>query len=375
MMFANAKEAFLKYLEIGASNEKGRDANQQLFVSNLFSFIGYTITLVLAISAAIRGNPTLSMSLFAASSVFFFCHHVHRFPKLGNTILISTRLIFISLLILMVYLVYSGGVSNTGPLWIYIVPPVAFFFTGLRNGLKSLAAFTVIIGVMLLYPNDFLLGTTYTLEFKTRLIYSFLTVTLLFGFYEYSREKSYSDIQELSQKHEQLAMHDPLTTLLNRRGMRTHLDHEYSRLLRSKEPLSVLLCDIDHFKQVNDKYFHDGGDFVLESLSAFFVQHIRQQDIVARWGGEEFLFLLSNTNSNDAFLLAEKIRKQVENETIHYKNNAIKVTLSIGVKEVKPNESVDQAINNADHLLYLAKNRGRNQTVANNMLLPEKQTG
>ena len=375
MMFATAKEAFLKYLKIGASNEKGRDANQQLFVSNLFSFIGYTITLVLAISAAVRGNPPLSMSLFAASSVFFFCHHVHRFPKLGNTILISTRLIFISLLILMVYLVYSGGVSNTGPLWIYIVPPVAFFFTGLRNGLKSLAAFTIIIATMLLYPNELLLGTTYTLEFKTRLIYSFLTVTLLFGFYEYSRQKSYDDIQELSQKNEQLAMRDPLTRLLNRRGMRTHLDHEYSRLQRSKEPLSVLLCDIDHFKQVNDKYFHDGGDFVLESLSAFFVQQIRQQDIVARWGGEEFLFLLPNTNSNDAFLLAEKIRKQVENETIHYKNNAIKVTLSIGVNEVKPNESVDQAINNADHLLYLAKNRGRNQTVASNMFLPEKQTG
>jgi diguanylate cyclase (GGDEF)-like protein len=374
-MFASARKAFLKYLEVGSSDEKGRDANQQLFVSNLFSFIGYTITLILAFSAAIRGNALLSIALFVASSVFFFCHHVHRFPQLGNTILISTRLIFTSLFVLMLYLVYSGGVAHTGPLWIYIVPPVAFFFSGLGKGLKSLAAFTIIMAIMLLYPNEVLLGTTYTLEFKTRLLYSFLTVTLLFGFYEYSRQKSYDDIQELSQKNEQLAMSDPLTRLLNRRGMRTHLDHEYSRLQRSKEPLSVLLCDIDHFKHVNDKYFHDGGDFVLESLSAFFVQQIRQQDIVARWGGEEFLFLLPNTNSNDAFLLAEKIRKQVENETIHYKNNAIKVTLSIGVNEVKPNESVDQAINNADHLLYLAKNRGRNQTVASNMLVPEKQTG
>lgn len=375
MMFANAKEVFLKYLEIGSSTESGKAANQQLFVSNLFSFIGYTITLILSISAAIRGIPVLSISLFAASSVFFFCHHIHRFPKLGNTILISTRLIFISLLILMVYLVYTGGVSNTGPLWIYIVPPVAFFFTGLRRGLKSLAAFTIIIGVMLFYPNEFLLGTTYTFEFKTRLIYSFLTVTLLFGFYEYSRQQSYNYIQELSQKHKQLAMHDPLTTLLNRRGMRTHLEHEYSRLKRSEQPLSVLLCDIDHFKQVNDKYFHDGGDFVLESLSAFFVQQIRQQDIVARWGGEEFLFLLPNTNSNDAFKLAEKIRKQVEHETIHYKNNSINVTLSIGVNQVNPEVSVDQAINDADHLLYLAKNRGRNQTVSSNMLRQEKQTG
>lgn len=224
---------------------------------------------------------------------------------------------------------------------------------------------------MLLYPNESLLGTTYTLEFKTRLVYSFLTVTLLFGFYEYSRQKSYNHIQELSQQHQQLAMHDPLTKLLNRRGMRTHLEHEYSRLQRSKEPLSVLLCDIDYFKQVNDSYFQDGGDFVLESLSTFFVQQFRQQDIVARWGGEKFLFLLPNTNSKNAFVLAEKIREQVENQTMHYKNNTIKVTLSIGVNEVKPDLSVDQAINDADHLLYLAKNRGRNQTVASDMLLKE----
>ncbi len=374
-MLAIAKEAFLKYLEVGTSTERGLTANQQLFVSNLFSFIGYSITLLLSISSAIRGLPVLSISLFAASCVFFFCHHIHRFPKLGNTILISTRLIFISLLILMVYLVYTGGVSNTGPLWIYIVPPVAFFFTGLRRGLKSLAAFTIIIGIMMFYPNELLLGTMYTFEFKTRLIYSFLTVTLLFGFYEYSRQKSYNRIRELSQKYEQLAMHDPLTTLLNRRGMRTHLEHEYSRLKRSEQPLSVLLCDIDHFKQVNDKYSHDGGDFVLENLSALFVQQIRQQDIVARWGGEEFLFLLPNTNSNDAFMLAEKIRKQVEHETFHYKNNAINVTLSIGVNQVNPKSSVDQAINDADHLLYLAKNRGRNRTISSNTLTQEKQTG
>lgn len=362
-MFTKAKEAFLRYLHIGTSDKRSRDANQQLFVSNLFSFIGYSITFVLAISAFVAEKDILAFSLFSASIVFFCCHHVHLFPQLGNTILISTRLVLGSVLVLMVYLLHSGGVANTGPLWIYIVPPVAFFFSGLREGLKVIGGFIVIVSVMLFYPHEALLDTTYTFEFKTRFLYSYLTVTLLFGFYEYSRQQSYNHIQELSQKYEKQAMHDPLTNLPNRRGMRVHLDREYSRAVRAGEPLSVLACDVDHFKQVNDKYLHDGGDFVLESLSKLFTNSIRQQDIVARWGGEEFLFLLPNTGSADAYLLAEKIRKLAENHTMHYKTQPIKITLSIGVNEISSDENIDHAINIADHLLYVAKEKGRNQTV------------
>ena len=363
-MFTRLKKEMTQYLQIGTNDERGPDENQQLFVSNLFSFIGYSITFILSLSAGIRGNHTLSISLFSAGIVFLFCHHVHRFPSLGNTLLISTRLVFASLTVLMLYLVYSGGIANTGPLWIYIVPPVAFFFSGLAQGVKNLIFFMVAMNIMLFYPNELLLGTTYSVEFKTRLIYSFLTVSLLFGFYEYSRKQSYRFIQELSERHEQLAMHDPLTHLPNRRGMKVHLEHEYNRLIRSQQPFSVLVCDIDHFKRVNDQYLHDGGDFVLEQLSAFFLKKIRKQDIVARWGGEEFLFLLPGTTSKDAYILAEKIRTEVEAQTIHYKSNAIRITLSIGVNEVTADTNVDHAINLADSSLYIAKEQGRNQTVS-----------
>jgi diguanylate cyclase (GGDEF)-like protein len=113
---------------------------------------------------------------------------------------------------------------------------------------------------------------------------------------------------------------------------------------------------------------HDGGDFVLENLSKSFVQQVRQQDLIARWGGEEFLFLLPNTRVDDAFTLAEKIRKNVEKTIIDYNNNPIDLTLSIGVVEVSSNSNIDQAINDADHLLYLAKNKGRNQTISTNMI-------
>jgi diguanylate cyclase (GGDEF)-like protein len=371
-MFAHGTKAFIAYLQIGVHADRSRDDNQKLLASNLFAFIGYTITLTLAINATIKGNVALLTSLFLASVIFFCCHHIHRFPKLGNTISLSTRVIFLNLLLLMLYLVHSGGASNTGPLWIYLLPPVAFFFSGLRNGLKEISAFTLLLIFMLFYPDDILLNTIYTLEFKIRLIYSFLTVSMLFGFYEYSRQQSYNYIQALSQNYEQQAMHDDLTHLPNRRGIRVYLNHEYSRLLRSKEPFSILVCDIDHFKQVNDNYYHDGGDFVLTSLSAFFTKQIRQQDIVARWGGEEFLFLLPNTSLENAVILAEKIREQVQDHTIHYKGNAIRISISIGVNEVTSDVNIDQAINIADHSLYLAKKEGRNKTVSANTIKNSK---
>jgi diguanylate cyclase (GGDEF)-like protein len=362
-MFTSVKGVLMQYLYIGTHENKSRDANQQLFVSNLFSFIGYSITFILAVSAAVKGETVLSGFLLLASTIFFFCHHVHRFPKLGDTIAISTRLVLFCLLALMVYLVHSGGLSNTGPLWIYIVPPVAFFFGGLRKGLMNLGGFILIISIMLFYPHDSLLAASYSFEFKTRLMYSFLTVTLLFGFYEYSRQKSYEFIEELGQKYEQQAMQDPLTQLPNRRGMRMHLDQEYSRALRSNQALSILAVDVDHFKKVNDEYLHDGGDFVLESLSTLFAQLIRKQDIVARWGGEEFLFLLPNTNAQDAYILAEKIRTHIENHVIQYKQHSIKITLSIGVNAISHDGNIDHAINVADHLMYEAKKRGRNCTM------------
>ena len=351
-----------KYLELGTREDYGPETNQKVFVSNLFSFIGYLINITLSISAYLRGDNDLSFALGVAGAIFFFCHQVHRFPNLGDTVKISTRIVFVGVAFLLLFLVYHGGNANTGPLWIYIMPPIAFFFGGLRKGLFNIGLFTLVIAVMLFYPDDALISASYSLEFKTRLIYSFLTVSLLFGFYEYSRQQSFKFIQELSEQFERQAMRDPLTHLPNRRGMRSFLEHEYNRSRRENTPLSLLLVDIDKFKKINDDYLHDGGDKVLESLSELFSSSFRSQDKVARWGGEEFLFLLPNTNQSDAFILAEKIRALVMEHKVEFAGQKIYTTISIGLNEITPGENIDQAINTADHHLYEAKNKGRNQT-------------
>ena len=357
-----ALRSFKRYLDIGVNHDNSHHINQQIFVSNLFSLIGYTITFVLGLSSFFKGNYVLASSLFFASLLFFIAHHIHNFPKLGNTLKVSTSIVWLSLVGLEIYLVYTGGHENTGPLWIYIVPPVAFFFGGMRKGLVNIGIFIIIIFVMLFAPYENLVATYYSYDFRSRLIYSFLTVTLLFGFYEYSRQKSFQFIRDLSEKFEQQAMQDPLTGLSNRRGMWDNLKYEYNRSLRSKSCMSLLICDIDHFKQINDKYLHEGGDYVLQKLSALFVETLRKQDKVSRWGGEEFLILLPETDCEHAFVIAEKIRNRVNQTRFICHGKEISVTMSIGLAEATESTTIEQAIDKADQNLYLAKQSGRDQT-------------
>ncbi|GHE94784.1 GGDEF domain-containing protein [Thalassotalea profundi] len=321
----------------------------------LFALVGMSITASMGILGLFNENYFLAAALFLASIIYFLGYF--SLKKFNNTNL-SSAIVLYSLYLLMFYLVFTGGVENTGPLWIYIVPPVSLYIHGFKRGLTDIALFIIIIGMFMFMPINV---TTYSIEFKLRLIYSFLTVTFLSALYEYSRTQSFKRILELSNKYEQLANYDPLTQLSNRRDALHILQREQARILRNKEALSIILCDVDYFKKVNDQLGHNAGDAVLVELASLFTRSIREQDCVARWGGEEFLFILPQTSAQNAFVFAEKIKKQVQNHLIRYENNDINITVSMGVVQLHSDISIDEAINNADKHLYQAKNSGRNE--------------
>jgi len=261
----------------------------------------------------------------------------------------------------MFYLIYTGGVENTGPLWIFVVAPVSVFIHGLKRGLIEIALFVVIISTIMFVPTNMIAHASYSIEFKLRLLSSFLTVTFLSALYEYSREQSYKHTLRLSKKYQQLAHLDPLTKLSNRRDALYILQREQARMLRNKEPLSIILCDVDHFKKINDKYGHNAGDAVLVDLGKIFTLNIREQDCIARWGGEEFIFILPQTLAENANQLAEKIQETLQTHLVNYEDDKIKITISMGIVEFNEDQSIDEVINNADKFLYQAKNAGRNQ--------------
>ena len=181
---------------------------------------------------------------------------------------------------------------------------------------------------------------------------------------ELQKEKMITELTEIKKQLEVSSRTDPLTSLLNRRGLEQEMVFEKNRMDRSGNPFSLVLCDIDFFKKINDTYGHDAGDYILSEFAQIIESHSRKQDIVCRWGGEEFLLLLPETDLQGASALAEKIRAQIEKSIFTYNNQEISITLSSGVACMAKDQTIDDCIKNADLRLYLAKSRGRNKVVA-----------
>jgi diguanylate cyclase (GGDEF)-like protein len=164
-----------------------------------------------------------------------------------------------------------------------------------------------------------------------------------------------------------LAVRDALTQLYNRRELHRFLDYELIKCHRYIHPLSVLLIDIDNFKEINDQYGHRTGDEVLQCVAQALAKNIRGCDLAARYGGDEFIIVLPETPSNKAWYCAERLRKMVESITFRVIKNdeqsgKIELTISTGVVEFPGNgDSAEVLIDQADKALYKAKNLGSNQ--------------
>lgn len=154
---------------------------------------------------------------------------------------------------------------------------------------------------------------------------------------------------------------DSLTGAFNRDGIEDAIRIGLNEWRQQQKPLSLILIDIDHFKKINDSYGHAIGDLVLTQLSQLVKQHIRTNDLFARWGGEEFVLFCRNADIKQTSVIAEKIRELIEQYSFP---NAIQVTASLGIATLQANESVEQLFNRADAALYQAKANGRNQVVA-----------
>ena len=156
---------------------------------------------------------------------------------------------------------------------------------------------------------------------------------------------------------------DPLTGLFNRRHLLEKIEEERVRYQRNTRPFSVIICDIDHFKKVNDVYGHDCGDAVLKAIAGLLGRLIRKQDCLGRWGGEEFLLLLPETAAEGATVLAEKLRKRVEEHEFVYVGLKLPITMTFGVAQYNNDYGIDACIVGADSALYKGKSNGRNCVV------------
>lgn len=177
------------------------------------------------------------------------------------------------------------------------------------------------------------------------------------------RRKTQDDLKEAYIKMEEISRIDPLTQISNRRALKESLNYEVKRFERNKENFSLILSDIDYYKQINDTYGHDAGDFVLVEISKLLVDTLRQQDIVGRWGGDEFLIILPQTEIQGALVLGEKLRKNIADKSFDFNDQIIQLTMTFGVSEFSEGYDYSKCITNADYALYKAKEAGKNKVL------------
>ncbi len=162
------------------------------------------------------------------------------------------------------------------------------------------------------------------------------------------------------QELKQASNTDYLTKLRNRRAFVEKAEYQLNVIERGKHDLCFAITDIDNFKQFNDTYGHDCGDYVLKEIAKTFISLIRKQDIVARWGGEEFVFMLPNTNLENAQFLLDKVRATIAAQHFSYQGHEFKISLTFGVTQAKPEAGLTKLMNTADEALYLGKQNGKN---------------
>ena len=259
--------------------------------------------------------------------------------------LVISKFVSVPLTFSSVYTLYRADTSRFR-LGAYLTA-IPIFLYGLVSAVRSVQG---IIDRQIVLP-----GATWSNLFDVMSLY-ILSYLWIAGFILMISQRLQSDLHDL-------AMNDALTRVRNRRAMQDMLDFEMRRVQTEVKDFSIILLDADHFKRVNDTHGHDVGDLVLQWMAQTLQSALRVQDIVARWGGEEFLILLPDTSLSEAMEIAERLRVTIEQTPVENSPVALTITFSGGVANSKTNRDVDALCKVADQALYIAK-RTRNQIVS-----------
>lgn len=222
--------------------------------------------------------------------------------------------------------------------------------------------FIYLYGIVLLYfmsavYNPSLLESTAIIDAVSNNIIAWIASIVIYRKFknEFINQKT---IEEKNKKLKEISDKDRLTGIYNRRKLEEILKEIYNKAQRYNKVFSIILLDLDHFKKVNDNYGHQAGDKVLKEVSSLLLEKIRKVDYCGRWGGEEFLIILPETDLESAVILAKRLRGEIEN----YKFTKVeKITSSFGVSAYSNNKDIKDIIKAADDALYKAKDEGRNR--------------
>jgi diguanylate cyclase (GGDEF)-like protein len=328
-------------------------ANALLFITSLACFGAFLYNL--------SYNQWLATFDAIASLVSFFAiidlrknNILHRAIIIGST----------NLFLFLIAFTYTNGSGDFGLIWTIFFPIFVITLMGHKKGLLLTGLFYAIILSMAYYEIGVWDHGNWRFKGFLRLTIASFIVTYIMYVYEsfvyhanlelhYTREKEAQYLEELRI----ISITDPLTGLYNRRRMNQVLQQQVDAVNNDHSPFSLIIFDVDDFKHINDKFGHNIGDRVLMMIAGITKDLLWQTDHVGRWGGEEFLVLLPQTDLTRALDIAEKLRQQIENAVYPHQS---KVSCSFGVAQYHEGIDINSFVNQADSALYRAKNSGKN---------------
>lgn len=315
-----------------------------IFILLIFSWVSYTIALY----------PVLASNLAGLVLACFALYDFHQRDAIFATAIMIVTIEFFNLLTLF----WFAGFSNYVLVWIIVIPVTAYFLLGRKTGRIVTIGFSVLVLIFILwhYPAWKLEG--YTLVGVLNLGFAYFGLVMITSYYELTMQEALTNLKKKNRELATLMMTDHLTGAYNRIKLDEMLASEIAGSRKKRIILAVLICDIDYFKCVNDKFGHLFGDKILKDLVKVMHQTIRESDICGRWGGEEFMIICPNTSLDGGIHLAEKLRRAVAD---YSRQLPEPVTISFGVAAFSPGDTDETLIKRADDALYLAKKQGRNR--------------
>lgn len=329
---------------------------------DLLCVYGSICLFLYGLKARYSGLDYYSTTLLIFALVTVSAHVIYRYT--GNwprhRALVTSALTFLYL-----FLLASGGEDNTGLFWCYIYPIVIFSIIGTERG-KWLNAVVMMATIGILYQPEWFGAThAYDMEIKHRFVGSIIFVSLVAYYMERARLEAQLEGDIARAKLSQMARSDELTGAFNRRGIEAKVQEELHRVGRDQSEMTLVLCDADLFKQINDRHGHDVGDLALQHIANILSDTVRVTDMVGRWGGEEFLIMLPNTSLEDGYQLIERVRQKVAEEPLILNDLTLNMTISCGICSTRYFTQFGDLIKAADISLYEAKAQGRNCTRPN----------
>ncbi len=330
-------------------------------LNSLFFIFGFYLFATAITNLLIEENLIIKVGTFIASFVFFILYYFSKVKRIYATAHIVA--IFV-LLLLFVYHKYDGGLTCGTGFYIVIeaIGIIAIFRGRATIFYLSVLAIisTILLSIELYHPHYVLPINTETcfvnniLAFiLTAICAGLLVQTFLYTYENYAKTK------------EQLSKIDPLTGTLNRRAFLSEVEGKIPALVEKNIPFCLIMFDFDHFKEINDTYGHNCGDTVLKKVSRIIIKNLKGRDLLCRWGGEEFLIYLPDTDLKHGIVVAERLRKAVEKIKINCKGKSIPVTITLGIKQYHTDYSLIQNIEEVDNLMYKGKQAGRNTVFYN----------